>query len=482
MCDDFSILAKSAPDSVTNPPALSKRLGLRDLVFAQILAVVGNTWVGTAAPLGKAQALTWIAAMVLFYLPLGAIVIYLNRQTPLEGGIYQWAKGAFGDAMGFMVAWNVWFYAVIYIASILFALPTELAYMLGPSAVWLPQSRTTSMCLLVAVLACITILTIRGLQVGKWIHNGGSLALLGVYVILILLPFWAWYRGVSVEWTALTLQLPQRTAFNMALFGQMLFGALSGLEYIAILAGESKSPAKTIGRSVILASPIICTMFILGTASVVTFVGHGTVDFIAPIPQTLRLALGSHGVGNLLAESAIFLLEIRLLGISSFLFPGVTRLPLTAGWDHLLPAWFTKLHPRWRTPTNSILFASGLILLLLLFGSAGVHSQEAFQVLINASSAHYSLAYMVMFAIPIVGIRGVRQALPPWLKWTSLIGLGATLFSFGISAYPFVDVVNPLGYAAKVLGATAISNALGYSLYAVRQRRSSNPVHRTALS
>jgi len=420
--------------------------------------------------------------MLLFYLPLGAVVIHLNKQTPLEGGIYKWAKGAFGDAMGFMVAWNVWFYAVIYIASILFALPTELAYMLGPGVAWLPQSRTASMVLLVAVLACITILTARGLQVGKWIHNGGSLALLSVYVILILLPFWARYRGVPLQWTALTLQLPQRTAFNMALFGQMLFGALSGLEYIAILAGESKSPAKTIGRSVIVASPIICTMFILGTASVVAFVGRGTVDFIAPIPQTLREALGSHGIGNLLAESAIFLLEIRLLGISSFLFTGVTRLPLTAGWDHLLPQWFTKLHPRWGTPTNSILFASGLILLLLLLGSAGVRSQETFQVLINASSAHYSLAYMVMFALPIIGNRGVRQALPPWLKWTSLIGLSATLFSFGISAYPLVDVVNPLGYAAKVLGATAISNAVGYSLYAARQRRPSNPAQQNALS
>ena len=330
-------LPQDVKESIANAPVLRRRLGLLDLVFAQILAVVGNTWVGTAAPLGRAQALTWIAAMLLFYLPLGAVVIFLNQQTPLEGGIYQWAKGAFGDAMGFMVAWNVWFYAVIYIASILFALPTELGYMVGPAAAWLPQSRTASMGLLVAVLVCIAAFTARGLQVGKWIHNGGSLALLAVYAILILLPFWARNRSVSVEWTALSLQLPRRTTFNMALFGQMLFGALSGLEYIAILAGESRSPAKTIGRSVILASPIICTMFILGTASVVAFVGHGTVDFIAPIPQTLRLAFGSHGVGSLLAESAIFLLEVRLLGISSFLFTGVTRLPLTAGWDHLLP-------------------------------------------------------------------------------------------------------------------------------------------------
>jgi amino acid transporter len=439
-------------------------------VFAQILAVVGNTWVGTAAPLGRAQALTWVAAMLLFYLPLGAIVIYLNRQTPLEGGVYEWARGAFGDAIGFMVAWNVWFYAIIYIASILFALPTELAYMVGPSAAWLPESRIISLVLLVVVLSAIAILAVRGLHVGKWLHNGGSLALLGVYAVLILLPFWAIHRGTSVEWTAFTLHVPERTPYNMALFGQMLFGALSGLEYIAILAGESKSPASTIGRSVLLASPIICSMFILGTASVVAFVGQGKVDFIAPIPQTLRLALGNHGIGNLLAAGAIFLLEIRLIGISSFLFTGVTRLPLTAGWDHLLPRWFTKLHPRWQTPTNSIWFAFGLILLLLFLGSAGVHSQEAFQVLINASSAHYSLAYIAMFSIPIIGISSVRLSLPKWLKWTSLIGLCATLFSFGISAYPFVDVVNPLAYAAKVLGATVISNSIGYGLFLTRQR------------
>ena len=51
----------------------------------------------------------------------------------------------------------------------------------------------------------------------------------------------------------------------MALFGQIMFGGLCGLEYVAILAGESRQPARTIGQSVWIASPIICIMFILGT-------------------------------------------------------------------------------------------------------------------------------------------------------------------------------------------------------------------------
>jgi hypothetical protein len=49
-----------------------------------VLCVVGSSWVGIAAGLGRAQALTWIAAMILFYLPMAVSVIYLNREMPLK--------------------------------------------------------------------------------------------------------------------------------------------------------------------------------------------------------------------------------------------------------------------------------------------------------------------------------------------------------------------------------------------------------------
>ena len=73
---------------------LRRELGLRDLVFAQVLNVVGSFWVGVAAKLGTAHAVFWALAMLLFYVPLALVVIYLNRALPLEGGLYQWAKEA----------------------------------------------------------------------------------------------------------------------------------------------------------------------------------------------------------------------------------------------------------------------------------------------------------------------------------------------------------------------------------------------------
>ena len=60
-----------------------------DLVLAQILCVVGSAWVGIAAKLGSSHVVFWLAAMFLFYLPLAAVVIYLNAAMPLEGGLYR---------------------------------------------------------------------------------------------------------------------------------------------------------------------------------------------------------------------------------------------------------------------------------------------------------------------------------------------------------------------------------------------------------
>ena len=104
--------------------------------------------------------------------------------------------------------------------------------------------------------------------------------------------------------------------------------------------------------------------------------------------------------------------------------------------------------------------------------NVGVHAQEAFQVLSNASLAHYEIAYVAMFAIPLVGAAGLRSELPRWLKWTSLVGLGSTVFSLLISAYPFVDVVNPMAYAAKIVGTLLVSNLLALCFYALRMRSS----------
>jgi amino acid transporter len=218
-------------------------------------------------------------------------------------------------------------------------------------------------------------------------------------------------------------------------------------------------------------------MFILGTGAVLAFHNlqpQTAIDFIAPIPQTLRFAFGNRGLGNLLATAAILLVQMRLLGATSYLFTGVTRLPMTAGWDHLIPSWFARLSKRNQTPTNSILSSSGIIAVVIILGSIGVKAAEAFQVLTNASTELYALAYLAMFAIPLIGAKALRKRLPTWVAVTSAVGFAFTVFSFILEAYPFVEVVDARAYAAKILGTTLLTNIIGLIFYYSRKKKSSD--------
>jgi amino acid transporter len=441
---------------------------LGDLILAQILCVVGSTWVGVAAKLGRAHVVFWVVSMLLFYLPLAAVVIYLNRLLPLEGGLYQWAKAGFGEMAGFLTAWNLWVYAVIVVGAIVFVVPTELGYMLGPSGSWLASSRIATLLITGSVVVAITLVAIHGLDIGKWLHNAGSVLILLAYAILLPLPLWALWRGSLASYHPVPLAWPKLDWFSLAVFGQMTVGALSGFEYVAILAGECRSAARTIGQSVLVSAPVICLMFVLGTSSVLAFVGNQPINVIGPIPQTFRLAFGNTGGASWVAPFAIFLLVARAIASASLIFTGLTRLPMTASWDHLVPEWFSRLDARRRTPVNSILFVAGVVMFMILLSMLGVEEQEASQLLSNASVVHYALAYIALFALPLVGALRLRVAW--WLKAAAAAGLFASVISLTIAVTPIVDVVSRQAYATKIVGLVLLTNAAGVVIFRVGQR------------
>ncbi len=266
---------------------------------------------------------------------------------------------------------------------------------------------------------------------------------------------------------------PARARPHLAQPARQVLFAASGLEYIAIMAGETHAANRDIGRSVVIATPIIFLMFVLGTGSVLSFheLHRGTpINYVAPIPQALSLAFGERGIGAFVSKLAILLLQLRILGAASFIFTGVVRLPMAAGWDHLVPAWFSRLHPRYKTPVNSIVVSTLVIAGLLVMGSAGVHAAEAFNVLNDTASELYALAYLSMFLIPILGVRALRRALPRWVAGVCALGVVTIVFCLAFNAYPFVDVSSPGLFACKILGTTALLNGVGYGFYRLRSR------------
>src|SRR5437868_12562782 len=178
------------------------------------------------------------------------------------------------------------------------------------------------------------------------------------YGALIVLPFVSLARGELKEYHPLQFAAPTMSIFFcFNILSKLAVGALSGFEYVAILAGECRAPVRNIGRSVLIATPIIALMFILGTSAVLAFVRPENVDLVGPIPQVLSLGFHSFGFVTRIVSVAILLLVGRQVALMSIYLTANARLPMVAGWDHLLPAWFTRLHARYKTPVNSIIFA-----------------------------------------------------------------------------------------------------------------------------
>src|SRR5438132_3946555 len=465
-------LDRAERDVEEHSVALTKPLGLRDLVLTQILFVVGSSWVGTAAKLGQAHLFFWLLAILLFYIPQAAVVIYLSNRMPLEGGIYQWAKLGFNEFAGFMVAWNLWVLSIMVSALGGMFVTTNISYAIGDSAAWMPHSKWC-----VSLVSCTMVLglgwvAVRGLSLGKWVHNIGGFAMLAVYGGLIALPFIALMRGDLEAYHPLVLAAPTMSIFYCVnIFTKLAVGALSGFEYVAILAGETRSPARDIGRSVLIASPVIALLFILGTSSVLAFVGDKPIDLIGPVPQTLRLGMHFFPFAGTVASMAIVMMTVRSISATSVHLSGSSRLPMVAGWDRLLPVWFSRLHPRYKTPINSIFFVGTITLVIAIASQIGAGIQEAFQLVDNAANVFYGIVYLVLFAIPIAGASAVRQGARLWLRIAAVCGFAVSLLAIFFTVYPIIDVPSRLIFAAKIISVTVIANAIGLTIFLVGERR-----------
>jgi glutamate:GABA antiporter len=452
--------------------ALKKPLGLRDLVLTQILFVVGSSWVGTAAKLGQAHLFFWLLAILFFYIPQAAVVIYLSNLMPLEGGIYQWAKLGFNEFAGFIVAWNLWLLSITVIALGGMFTTTNISYAIGPGAVWMPDSKWCVSLISAALVGGLGWACVRGLSLGKRLHNVGAFAMIVVYTALILLPLIGLVRGELKTYQPLQLAIPAMSIFYcFNIFTKLAVGALSGFEYVAILAGETRAPARDIGRSVLIASPVIALAFVLGTSSVLAFVGNRPIDLIGPVPQTLRLGLQSFPIAGVIASIGILLMTARSISSTSVHVTGSSRLPMVAGWDHLLPSWFSRLHPRYKTPINSIIFVGATTLLIAIASQIGAGIQEAFQLVDNAANVFYGIVYFTMFAIPIFGAGAIRSGAPIWLRVAAVCGAAVSLSAIFFTVYPIIDVPSPLSFAMKIITVTGIANAIGVAIYLVGKKR-----------
>jgi len=476
----------SQPDAAppTHTHALKRELRLCDLVMMQIILVVGITWSGIAARQGSNHVWFWILGILAIFIPQAMVVHYASPIWPLEGGVYQWARHAHGPFAGFMAAWNyaVWALFAVCNLSIIFA--SSMAFALGDRWSWIAESKPFLSLLNITLFALIVAVTVPGFHINKWVSHFGSSVTVILGVFLAALIFY--HPGATHAHPHIAPQAPISFAFpvitlmSVNLFSKICNSALSGLEQLAVFAGETKNAGRTILRSAWLGAPITALIYVLLTVSMLSYIPAGKIDLAAPVPQVLAAAFGGSGgvvpawVG-IAGRAAIIALAFSVAAQYALVVAATSRLPMVAGWDHLVPDWFTRLSPRYRTPTRSILFIAGCALVLGLLPLFGAGHEEALQLINSGSVVMYGIYYVLFFAVPLAAaFRPRLRHLPRpgiWLLLASTSGILVTLLGVVFAMRPIITVSSPLGFGVKVAVATLLLNLGGALLYLRGARR-----------
>lgn len=464
------------PPYMPASPALKRGIKFRDLVLFYIVVVLSIRWTATAAAAGPSILLVWIAAVTCFFIPLSASVMELSSRHPEEGGIYIWTREAFGDFSGFICAWAYWMSNLPFFASVLYFGAASALFAFGPHAQALAANPVYYGAFAVVWLAVITLLNIRGVNVGKWLNNVGALGSLLPLTVLILMAAVSYWRfGAATRFT--TASIMPHWSLNNAVFWSSVFFAFSAIEAASAMGDEIQNPRRAIPWALLLAGAILTIGYIGGTAALLVALPSEAVGGPDGFVNGIHMLSARLGLGWLLAPMAL-LVALNAVGGAAANLSSTARLPFVAGVDRYLPAAFGKIHPRYRTPWVAIAAYGGAGVVIALLGQAGTSVRGAYDVLVSMAVISLFLPYLMLFAAMIrlqrepagPGVRRVPGGKPVAIALAS-IGLISTSATIVLCIIPGADETNKPLAVVKVLGGTLVLIGAGVAVFLAERRK-----------
>jgi amino acid transporter len=479
LIDSSSAAASLA--NATDPNRPRQVMGFSDLVLFYVITGISLRWIATAAAAGPSSIVVWIGAWLCFYTPLALSVLELSSRYPAEGGLYVWSKRAFGDFSGFMAAWTYWTSNLPYFPAVLYFAASNVLFMRQAAWQHLSGNATFYIVFALLTLGAATLMNIVGLDVGKWLHNIGALAMWIPVCIVIVMGLVAWHRYGSATQFTLHSMIPS-THLNDLIFWSVLTFAFGGCETASFMGEEIKNARRTIPIALLSAGVIVTICYILGTVCVLLALPSSEVDGLQGLVQAVSKTASRVGFPGVLPLAA-FLIALSNIGAAGAYLAAVARLPFVAGLDRFLPPAFGALHPRWRTPWVSSLTQFVLGAVFIFLGQAGTSVKGAYDVLVSMGVITYFIPYLYLFAAMIklqrepAGVDVIRVPGGETVaKLVATLGLITTAATIALSLLPQPDEPNKPLALFKVVGGCGALVLIGVWLYVAGKRRAARPI------
>ncbi len=358
-----------------------------------------------------------------------------TAMLPEAGGSASFARHGFNDAAGFIAGWALMLSYIVTISISAFTIPPYLGYFWEP----LKDSSIIGTIASMGVVIFLMAINVIGVKETSILNIGAaiidiatqvSLVVIGVFLILIPNPdILVKNMFAPGNWPT-----PSNLIFGIALASI----AYTGIETMSQMAEETRQPEKSVPRALIMMIAVVLVMF----------AGISLVSLSAMTPQELASEWGRDPVAGIAANIPVALIQdilkplIALLAGTILLIAtnaglmGISRLAFSLGSHRLVPAYLSRVHPRFKTPYISIILFGIVALLILLPGLFATNVFENMGALYAFGSL---LAFMFAHAsILSLRVRRPEAARPFKLGWnvrikrleipiSAVLGLGATM-------------------------------------------------------
>lgn len=295
-----------------------------------------------------------LIAFVICAVIIGFIVICFAevasrfRET---GGMYLYAREAFGPVVGFEVGWLYWIVRITTFAANCNLLLAYLGFFV-PTA----NEGVLRIALISAVVVLLTLVNFIGVKESAILTNiftVGKIVPLLIFVAVGM--FFIQPENFTFDVT------PDYNTFASAVL--LLIYAYVGFEAAVIPAGETKDPQKNVPFALITALAFCAVLYIL-----IQIVSIGTLPGLAaserPIADAAAIFMGSFGAA-FIAIGAL----ISILGNLNGGFLAASRLPFAMAEQKEVPQFIGKTHEKFKTPYISLLITAVAMLVLTIQSS-----------------------------------------------------------------------------------------------------------------
>ena len=283
---------------------------------------------------------------------LALVFARLAARTSRSGGVYAYAKDAFGDLPGFLIAWGYW-------ASYWIAMPAMAIAFVGYLGVFFPALNDAPLYQALTALALIwtlVIVNVQGVREASLVQL--VMTLLKLVPLLVIIALGA-FAGAPENLPAVN---PSDGALLpvLATTALLTMWAFSGMEAGAIPAGDVKDAERTIPRAIVIGVLTVAFVYIAATAAVMALVPADVLETSTSPFADAAKKLGVWGP-PLVAVGAMISTAGALNG--SLFVAG--QMPMAVAIDRLAPRIFTRKN-KGGAPVASLLFSAVLASLLLL--------------------------------------------------------------------------------------------------------------------